>query len=98
MPGGRGHGRGGRDAGGKRRAGGAGGMVRGADPLPGHRPSRPRLRALGRRGGLNAGDGAGTGGRPGPFIVEEMDCTVVVPPGWRGRLDERGFILMTRSD
>ena len=35
--------------------------------------------------------------RPGPFIVEEMDCTVVVPPGWSAALDERGFILMTRS-
>ena len=40
---------------------------------------------------------AGAGGRPGPFIVEEMDCTTVVPPGWRARRDERGFILMTRS-
>ena len=36
-------------------------------------------------------------GRRGPFIVEEMDCTVVVPPGWRAALDERGFILMTRD-
>ena len=35
--------------------------------------------------------------RPGPFIVEEMDCTVVVPPGWSAALDERGFILMSRS-
>ena len=40
---------------------------------------------------------ADAGGRPGPFIVEEMDCTTVVPPGWRARRDERGFILMTRS-
>ena len=40
---------------------------------------------------------AGAEGRPGPFIVEEMDCTVAVPPGWRARRDERGFILMTRS-
>ena len=42
------------------------------------------------------GDGAEIG-RSGPFIVEEMDCTVVVPPGWRAALDERGFILMTRN-
>ena len=35
--------------------------------------------------------------RPGPFIVEEMDCTVVVPPGWSASLDERGFILMARN-
>ncbi len=39
----------------------------------------------------------GAEGRPGPFIVEEMDCTIAVPPGWRARRDERGFILMTRS-
>ena len=36
-------------------------------------------------------------GRAGPLIVEEMDCTVVVPPGWWATLDERGFILMTRT-
>ena len=36
--------------------------------------------------------------RTGPFIVEEMDCTVVVPPGWSAGLDERGFIVMTRSE
>ena len=35
--------------------------------------------------------------RPGPFIVEEMDCTVVVPPGWSAVLDERGFVRMARS-
>ena len=35
--------------------------------------------------------------RPGPFIVEEMDCTVVVPPGWSAGLDERGFVRMARS-
>ena len=47
--------------------------------------------------GSNAGDGDGAGTvRTGPFIVEEMDCTVVVPPGWSAALDERGFILMTR--
>ena len=35
--------------------------------------------------------------RPGPFIVEEMDCTVVVPPGWSAALDQRGFIMMSRN-
>ena len=39
----------------------------------------------------------GAEGRPGPFIVEEMDCTIAVPPGWRARRDASGFILMTRS-
>ena len=46
--------------------------------------------------GPSRGGGVGTA-RPGPFIVEEMDCTVVVPPGWNAALDERGFVLMTRS-
>ena len=50
----------------------------------------------GNRTGVRAGSGMGTA-RPGPFIVEEMDCTVVVPPGWSAGLDERGFILMARS-
>ena len=60
--------------------------------------------------GAGSGTGIGTGAavdpeidtgfgtaRPGPFIVEEMDCTVVVPPGWSAALDGRGFILMSRS-
>ena len=39
-----------------------------------------------------AGAGAGSGARrPGPFIVEEMDCTVVVPPGWRRRPRRAGI-------
>ena len=44
----------------------------------------------------SAGDSGTGAARPGPFIVEEMDCTVVVPPGWSAVLDERGFILMSR--
>ncbi|MGE0800851.1 MAG: hydantoinase/oxoprolinase family protein [Lautropia sp.] len=31
-------------------------------------------------------------GRSGPLIVEEYDSTVVVPPGWRARLDAHGSI------
>ncbi len=52
---------------------------------------------IGRHDLASGPPGGPDGGRSGPFIVEEMDCTVVVPPGWRARLDERGFILMTRS-
>ena len=63
----------------------------------------------GARTGVEAGTGIGTevgsavdtgpgAARPGPFIVEEMDCTVVVPPGWSAALDERGFILMRRRN
>jgi N-methylhydantoinase A len=32
--------------------------------------------------------------RPGPVIVESPDSTVVVPPDWRFRVDDRGFILL----
>ena len=46
--------------------------------------------------GILGGNDSGTA-RPGPFIVEEMDCTVVVPPGWSASLDERGFILMAKG-
>jgi N-methylhydantoinase A len=30
----------------------------------------------------------------GPLIIEAMDATVVVPPGWRYRVDERGAIAL----
>jgi N-methylhydantoinase A len=30
----------------------------------------------------------------GPAIVEALDTTVVVPPGWTARIDERGYIRM----
>ncbi len=32
--------------------------------------------------------------RDGPAIIDAMDTTVVVPPGWRFRADRRGFIAM----
>ncbi len=41
------------------------------------------------RDGLEAGHG-----QPGPVIIEAMDTTVVVPPGWRFRVDARGVILL----
>jgi N-methylhydantoinase A len=33
----------------------------------------------------------------GPVIIESMDTTVVVPPGWRGRADGRGFLTLERK-
>ena len=30
----------------------------------------------------------------GPVIVESMDSTVVVPPGWRARADDQGFMIL----
>jgi N-methylhydantoinase A len=32
--------------------------------------------------------------RPGPLIIEAMDTTIVVPPGWRCRADARGFLTL----
>jgi N-methylhydantoinase A len=33
----------------------------------------------------------------GPAIVEAVDSTTVVPPGWTARIDDMGFIRLTRS-
>ena len=33
----------------------------------------------------------------GPAIIEALDSTTVVPPGWTARVDDYGFIRMTRS-
>jgi N-methylhydantoinase A len=30
----------------------------------------------------------------GPLVVESMDATIVVPPGWRCRADHRGFVVL----
>ena len=34
--------------------------------------------------------------RPGPVIVESMDTTVVVPPGWSCRAGDQGCIVLER--
>ncbi len=34
---------------------------------------------------------------PGPAIVEAVDATIVVPPGWTARVDACGYIRMQRS-
>lgn len=36
------------------------------------------------------------GGMPGPLILEEMDTTVVVPPGWNAMVDTQGFLVLRR--
>jgi N-methylhydantoinase A len=33
----------------------------------------------------------------GPAIVEALDATIVVPPGWTAQVDPRGYIRMRRS-
>ena len=36
------------------------------------------------------------GATPGPLIIEEVDTTVVAPPGWVATVDDRGFVMLTR--
>jgi N-methylhydantoinase A len=33
----------------------------------------------------------------GPAVVESLESTILVPPGWQARMDGDGFILMTRT-
>ena len=33
----------------------------------------------------------------GPCIVDALDCTAVIPPGWAGRVDADGYIHVRRS-
>jgi N-methylhydantoinase A len=33
----------------------------------------------------------------GPAIIEAMDSTTVVPPGWTGQVDDLGYIRLTRD-
>jgi N-methylhydantoinase A len=37
-------------------------------------------------------------GFAGPAIVEQMDATTVVPPGWDVRVDREGNLLLARKD
>jgi N-methylhydantoinase A len=32
----------------------------------------------------------------GPAIIEAVDSTIVVPPGWRAEVDDRGYIRLSR--
>ncbi len=34
----------------------------------------------------------------GPLIVEEYDCTIVVPPAWRVRRDDWDVLVMTAAE
>ena len=44
------------------------------------------------RNGLMAGTAI-----QGPAIIEALDSTTVVPPGWTARIDELGYIRLTRD-
>ncbi len=34
----------------------------------------------------------------GPAVIESLESTILVPPGWQARMDGDGFILMTRTN
>ena len=31
----------------------------------------------------------------GPAVIESLESTILVPPGWHARMDEDGFVLLT---
>ena len=33
----------------------------------------------------------------GPAVIEALDSTIVVPPGWVARVAEHGFLRITRG-
>jgi N-methylhydantoinase A len=34
----------------------------------------------------------------GPAVVESLESTILIPPGWQARMDGDGFILMARKN
>ena len=32
----------------------------------------------------------------GPAVIESLESTILVPPGWQARMDDDGFVLLTR--
>src|SRR5437764_1322464 len=32
----------------------------------------------------------------GPVVIESLESTILVPPGWHAIMDEHGFVLLTR--
>ena len=34
---------------------------------------------------------------PGPAVIESLESTILVPPGWQARMDEDGFVLLRRA-
>jgi len=33
---------------------------------------------------------------PGPVVIESLESTILVPPGWQAKMNEDGFVLLTR--
>jgi N-methylhydantoinase A len=34
----------------------------------------------------------------GPAVIESLESTILLPPGWHGKSDENGFVWLTRQD
>jgi N-methylhydantoinase A len=34
---------------------------------------------------------------PGPAVIESLESTILVPPGWQAKMDDDGFVLLTRT-
>jgi N-methylhydantoinase A len=32
----------------------------------------------------------------GPIVIESLDATILVPPGWQAKMNEDGFVMLTR--
>ena len=35
---------------------------------------------------------------PGPAVIESLESTILVPPGWQARMDDSGFVHLTKGD
>ena len=35
---------------------------------------------------------------PGPAVIESLESTILVPPGWQARMTEDGFVMLLRRD
>jgi N-methylhydantoinase A len=34
---------------------------------------------------------------PGPVVIESVESTILVPPGWQAKMNQDGFVLLTRQ-
>ena len=34
----------------------------------------------------------------GPVVIESLESTILVPPGWKARMNDDGFVVMTRTE
>jgi N-methylhydantoinase A/oxoprolinase/acetone carboxylase beta subunit len=33
----------------------------------------------------------------GPAVIESLESTILVPPGWQAKMNDDGFVVMARS-